>query len=136
MPCFEVCMSVGLELSGERLELSLDGRPRAVFDDLTLTVWGERHRLAHGGLEAGAQARAQSTDEIGPHEALTFGFTTRSVRQPTSFQLAARLYEGQPLIMLELLPHVSQPVFGQEEAASLRLGALPGCARGVYVHQR
>ncbi|NUP99813.1 MAG: hypothetical protein HUU35_08155, partial [Armatimonadetes bacterium] len=117
------------------LELVADG-VRAVADDLTLTAWGERHTLALGGLAAGEVTRSQSHDELGPHELLSFGYTTRSVRNPVAFRLMARCYDLEPVILLELVPGFDQPILGTEECASLRLRTLSACRRAVYLHQR
>ncbi|MCC7492962.1 MAG: hypothetical protein IT204_11460 [Fimbriimonadaceae bacterium] len=117
-------------------ELLLDDEVRLLIDDLTLTAWGERHRLAAGGLRPGPPAETLSHDELGPHNVHTFPFTTRSVRQSVEFRLSLRCYELEPVVLAELLPGCGQPVLGQEEAASLRIGALPGCREALYLHQR
>lgn len=129
-------MAVSFIATDRGFELAEDQVPRLILDDLTFTAWGERHRLAADGLVAAAASDALSHDEVGPHVVWSFPCTTRSVRNAVTFQLAARCYDLEPVVALEVLPAFGQPVFGTEECASLRVGALPGCAAAVYVHQR
>lgn len=111
-----------------------DGRERVLIDDLHLTVWGERQRLAAGEVHRHLPTREPADDELGPHELDAFGFTTLSLRHPAQYRLMARAYRSEPVLLLELQPQVSQPVFGTEEAAVLRIAALPGCRRAVFYH--
>lgn len=117
-------------------ELQLDGRVRLQLDDLYLVAWGECHRLARDGLLAGETDSEVSHDEIGVHERVAFRFVTRSVRNPIEFRLVARCYEAVPVLALELIPSLSQPVFGSEEAAGCRFAAAPGAVESIYLHQR
>lgn len=117
-------------------ELRCDDQPRALFDDLSLTVWGEELRLKAGGLQRHTESTSESHDEVGRHVLVSFPFTTNSLRHPSQFRLNARCYQDEPLVLLELQPSVSQPVFGTETCARLRLASLPGCRRAVYLHQR
>ncbi len=129
-------MAVTASIQDRTLTFCVDDTPRLVVDDLTITAWGERHRLAAGGLAVEPSQSAQSDDEVGAHEAWRLPCTTRSLRNPVTTHLCARLYDLEPVLLLELQPQFSHPVFGTEECASLRIGALPGVTEGVIIRQR
>ena len=129
-------MGLALEWRDRHCVLTLDGIARVVCDDLTFTAWGERWRLVADGFVTAEREVESGYDSFGEHQLHALPCTTRSLRQPTGVRLSARCYHEQPVVLLELLPGLDQPVFGTDELGSLRLGELPGCERGVYCHQR
>ncbi|MBI2301983.1 MAG: hypothetical protein HYU66_24025 [Armatimonadetes bacterium] len=129
-------MAIDLTLTARGFDLSLDGTVRLSLDDLWLTAWGEMLRLAAGGLMRTDLERAGGNDEVGVHDVVSCRCTSRSLRHPVQYRLTARTYVHEPTVLLEILPSLGQPVFGTEEAAGVRVGALPGCEQAVYYHQR
>jgi len=129
-------MAVTAAYHDRRLTFCFDDTPRLVADDLTLTTWGERHRLVAGAIAVAASETSESHDEVGSYESWRLPCTTRSLRNPVAAHLCARLYDLEPVLLLELQPQVSHPVFGTEECASLRLAQLPGVESAVIIRQR
>lgn len=127
-------MAVGVELVDGGVGLTYEGRPLALLDDLAVTLWGERHSVARGGLDAREPVTAGREDALGPHTLWHRVYTTHSLCHPATFELHLRLYAR--LAVIELVPVGVGAVFGQEEAASVRIGQLPDCRRGLFVHQR
>lgn len=129
-------MAVTATYDSRALTIAFDDTPRLVADDLTITAWGERHRLAAGGLAVEASQTSLSHDEVGAYESWRLPCTTRSLRNPVAVHLCARLYDLSPVVMLELQPQLSHPVLGTEECASFRIRELPGVTEAVLIRQR